>query len=418
MGANAYRTISLYLIVISALDVPRQIIDAFRLPVPYYLGGNPPWLIWVCLPILWLNIDRSSVVGRGRLTVDREDMYFLFVMVFWCYLSWAQGSLRNASPGQTWFNLYLVTTNVWFYLYYFLLKTYQDRVRVQARLVDITINTVSWMAVVHVMLYILAAVGPAYFATLDIYDHNGVALVALFGAFLLLFHQPTDARWATTWLLVGVMLTVILLNRTRGAVAVFIVLLAWRLVGLRKMLVFAVTASGAVLAVRFVDLEAVGILWRGLSFGIANADTLAQETLALLPDNLLSAYARNAANVLLVREFLEYPLVGIGMDQAYNVRVLGYISHTYYLYPFAAFGLVGAVPYLLYFVVWPVRSGYRLDRYATSSTLLFLLGIMTVLNDWRAWYAIPFFLMLGDAKPQEAPTLGQPAAVDSQTVPA
>ena len=43
---------------------------------------------------------------------------------------------------------------------------------------------------------------------------------------------------------------------------------------------------------------------------------------------------------------------------------------------------------------------------------------MTVLNDWRAWYAIPFFLMRGDTEPQKARTLGQPAAVASQTVPA
>ena len=162
------------------------------------------------------------------------------------------------------------------------------------------------------------------------------------------------------------------------------------------MLVFAVTASGAVLAVRFVDLEAVGILWRGLSFGLANVDTLARDALAPgLTDDLLSAYARNAANVLLLLEFLQHPWVGIGLDQTYNARAGGYISHTYYLYPLAAYGLIGAVPYLLYFVVWPVRSGYRLDRYATNATLLFLFAVMTLLNDWRAWYAIPFFLMLG-----------------------
>ena len=375
MGVNAYRTISLYLVVISAIDVPRFIIAAFQLPVPYYLGGNPPWLIWACLPILWFNIDRNSVVGRGRLGVDREDMYFLFVMVVWCYLAWVQGSLRHASLGQRWFNLYLVSTNVWFYLYYFLLKTYQDRFRVQARLVDIAINTVSWMSVVHVILYILAAVGPVYFAALDIYNHNDVALLSVFPAYLVLFQRPSDGRWVRTWLVVGVSMTVILLNQSRGALAVLIVLLAWRFLASRKVLVLAVAASGAVLAVRFVDFEAVGILWRGLSFGIANADTLAEETLGLLPNNLLSAYARNAANVLLIREFLQHPLVGIGMDQAYNVRVGTYISHTYYLYPLAAYGLVGAVPYLLYFVVWPVRSGYRLDRHATNATLLFLLAL-------------------------------------------
>ena len=56
-----------------------------------------------------------------------------------------------------------------------------------------------------------------------------------------------------------------------------------------------------------------------------------------IDSNITSAMSRINSNILLIKEFFNAPLLGIGYHNTMQVKSFGYISHTYYLFPLSSY---------------------------------------------------------------------------------
>ena len=109
-------------------------------------------------------------------------------------------------------------------------------------------------------------------------------------------------------------------------------------------------------------------------------------------DNV-SAISRINSSILLFKEFLSHPILGIGYNDATNVRSFGYISHTYYLFPLASYGLIGILP-LVILIYYIFNIAIKKNKeFAISSMLLFMV-MFTFSNDMHAWISIFIFALL------------------------
>ena len=72
----------LFIIVIAFFEVPKLTIEIFSLPVPYFFGGNPPWLLPIILFFLILNIYKSKL----KIEFKTEDFLIIFTLFTWLTL--------------------------------------------------------------------------------------------------------------------------------------------------------------------------------------------------------------------------------------------------------------------------------------------------------------------------------------------
>ena len=110
------------------------------------------------------------------------------------------------------------------------------------------------------------------------------------------------------------------------------------------------------------------------------------EILAQATDDIKSSVYRSAANYQLFNKFLDNPFVGIGLSQVLNIRTGGYISHTYFLLPLAAYGIIGFIPYLFFFYYY-YRENYNC---ALELKTLYIFFILTsyFINDLWGWFGM------------------------------
>jgi len=107
---------------------------------------------------------------------------------------------------------------------------------------------------------------------------------------------------------------------------------------------------------------------------------------------------RNRINVmfLAVHAFLSSPLIGVGCDQAYKLKVGGDGLHSYVPRLIAAFGLGGLVPFagffLFHFARMMKEGSGLLSAIAVNG---YLLAAMTFNNEFLWWYSLLLVCAMG-----------------------
>ena len=376
--------ILLYLVVISLLDVPKIAIEVFALPIDYYLGGNPPWLMPLLLIFLIHNIFKSA----GKVVVKIEDVLMLLTLFIWSLLYIYHDDFIGGG-WNIWRGANLITTNLWMFLGYYLLKTYLYYDDVYENLIDVTIKAVSFIAFIIGVLILID-----YFYKLPIHKElqskNTLALILLFGSLLLLFFNKTYSIFSKFILIVLFNILIFYWN-SRGAIIISILLISYKFYsclkpqGIGRILTIILgigTLSIAFLQFNFSEL--LDNLTGGLNL---SAGYYSHAEGYGLKSEIVSTYSRLRTNILLIETFLENPLLGVGYVNVKNIQSFGYISHTYYLFPLTSYGILGSISYMMFFSYFFVK-GVKWNTVATIATLIFIICMFSILNDMIAWLAI------------------------------
>jgi hypothetical protein len=323
------------------------------------------------------------------------DLLMIASLWVWIFL-YLFHSDYSGGLGKAWWGGYLITTNFWFFIGYYTLKSYSCWYSFSnARFVTVIINTLKWFLSFFFLIELVDMV-----VQLPIHENiqynNGLAIISSFCILLILFFPHTKSMSQQIQIFF-ICTFVIVYSESRAAIMVICLLIIYKFYSLikskkRRLLLKILFPLLLLIVIKtyYVDLVSqYNAYFSGLDlFGtsIPNGEGWGRK------NKLVSAASRIQSNILLFREFIESPYFGSGYQHTMTVRSFGVISHTYYLFPLASYGIIGITPYLLMFLVTFYR-GFKRNRVGTIATIIYLISVFTFLNDMVAWLAIVFFLI-------------------------
>ena len=380
----------LFIIVIAFFEVPKLTIEIFSLPVPYFFGGNPPWLLPIILFFLILNIYKSKL----KIEFKTEDFLIIFTLFTWLTLYIYHNDFIGGG-WRSWNGAVLITTNLWMYIGYLLLKTSKHLENFYYSLINQSITILSIIASIFLLLIFIDYLFPLPIIE-KIQNNNGLAVRLSVGVFLILFFNESFSKLSKLFLLIPSCLF-IFYSESRGCIAIIIILFLYKLLislkpkGFRQIvyiLLLLIIPAFSIQIAEFIGIQ-IYKLTKGLD--LLSGYYLHAEGYHF-ESNVVSAYTRIRTNILLLQEFINNPLLGIGFQNTMNIKIFGYISHTYYLYPLVSYGILGTLPYFLFFFYFVIK-GVKWNLKATIIFMIFLILIFTFLNDMVLWLAILLFII-------------------------
>jgi len=385
------------------MNVPRNIITVFGVRMLLY-GNDLPYFGPLCLILLFGCFTLPQALGRQVFTLGREDLWFILALAVWSFLEIHRSGV-NA-------NGYLIFSNMWFFVIYYLLKTY---IRLIGASVLNKIARVTIYTSVAVLIYYLALqfivwadiFGSQYIIASEVRYVNGMSFIALFAIHLILFYtgdKTRRERFLFFAMVFPICLLVIGINRSRGVTLGLIGLIFLKVISEGSSrskravacLIFLILA--VLVYFRLNSLlglsheESVMEHINGVLTVVSSIDDLDPMVVYNLPSDLVSTFSRVKTAIMAFRAFIESPLLGVGFGEVLNIRFAGYISHTYFLLPLAAYGICGAVFYVS-FVCFVMRRGVLVMPKETVASVFFLMVAMAFDNEMWPWYAILFVLI-------------------------
>lgn len=378
----------LLLVILFAVDVPWLIIEMFGLPLPRMPWGTSYLAPFVVILLVSL-VTRLQPVQRpleGGVT-----LLFGAILVLWGMIEWFHG-LAGAN-----FNLQLVFQNVWFYLAFYLTRLHLGMYPDFTRSGHVVLTVLVLICVSHLFLSLLIISGlkPAGVEAAEVRGRNGISFLACFGLYLSWFVVSPQRVMKFPMVVVSALLFCeIVLNHARGALLLALALLGAHLLNNR---IPARLIHGAFWTMSLV-IVGIGVAGYTIAVTLDLVQPVAQGGYYLkhetgVDDSMRSIVYRLASNAYLLDELAARALLGLGSDGANSVRVGGYPSHTYYLLPLAAYGIIGFVPYLILFCFLYADATEPRSLRLTGG-IFFMLCVMTFSNDLWAWLGMMWAFMV------------------------
>jgi hypothetical protein len=384
-SGDTIATVAACLIVIFAINLAGTLVDIFGIPIPTHLWGVP-LLGW--LPFYLLIGLYPLVRVRGGSGIGITDLLVLGTLVIWILLE-----LLHAFGGAR-LDLGIVTATFWPVLAYITTRAYLTVFEDSSTLINAFIRIIALVGLGHLML--LGAVQGGLDLPLiqpaEVSQRNGISLLLVFALFLTLFVDPRRRLKLTRR---AVLLLVLAaghawLNSARAAAGCLVILvLAWPLIaglGSRRVLTFLFVLAAATVL--------FAVTFSGNLLSIATEGVAGYSQVASLNDDVLSAIYRASTNGLIVEQFLESPLFGIGFAGVSELRVGGYITHTLYLLYLGAYGVLGLIPLVVSFAVL-IYVMKAVPGSVRALTVLFVVAVTSFVNDPLPWLGALFGLLTG-----------------------
>lgn len=368
------------LIAFYVFDVPRLVIEIWRLPLPL-LGGRPPYLAPLAAALVagLLLIARR----RGAPLLHAADPVFASAL-----LVCATVALFHGADG----GLGLVLDLALFYTGFVAVRAHRDAFGETATVANATLLVALAVTGVHLALLGLAHAGlpPLAADPSEVLQRNGMSFLVVLVCFLAYFRPPASLGPGPLVPLAATAFAIvqILLNESRGALVALVALATARFV-LRAHR----SSAGAGLAL-------LGALTLCAFVAMGDAALRLTEPLLGAADHRVSAVSRLSTNGALLDAFLAAPLLGIGAASVDAVRSAGYSSHTLPLIVLAAFGLAGFLPIVA--ATWFMARADEAAASATRVALTLLLLVTVFVNDAWPWLALAIGLVALDAAPAVA----------------
>lgn len=364
-------------------EVPRLFIDVLNLPVPRP-GGRLVALLPILLLLAWLH--GSLFYRRFRqLPIEPEDTLFIMVLTIWTLLELWHGMNGHET------DLAIVEDNAWCYFAFWLFRVHLALFRDINRLRWVAWRLAMSIGCTHTLLLLLEVWGVRIpmLNYNELLQRNGLSLLMTFAVYLILLSPDRAFRKPSR-----VMLTIVLssfqiaLNHARGAAIVLAMLLV--IGGLRRIL-----ATRSIAAPLFIvaSLFLAGAVTAQASLTDSWITHGAGRVLNGTSDDGLSTDYRLRANSAVLSLFEDSPLIGAGGTSVFAARAGGYITHTYYLMPLAAYGMIGMIPYLL--CLWGICMRFRVRLNSDGLIWLsYLIAICSFVNDLYGWFGLGVALVL------------------------
>lgn len=384
LAINKQKTF-LSIIVIALFDLPRYFIELFSLPVPYYFGGNPPWL----MPIILISLFYFLLKSNFKIKIKTEDFLMIFTIFGWLLLYLYHDDYKEGG-WESWYGASLITTNIWMYCGYLLLKTRSHLDGFYEDLMNITISVLSILAGIILLLILFN-----YFYLTPIYEklqnNNSLAIWQVFCLLLTLFFTKSYS-YTTKLIIIILSCFLIFYSNSRGCIAIALIILSYKFLTVlepkvfRQLVFISICLSLIVLSVVISEFIAnqLSLMTKGLNLFDRNYTHAEGYS---LDSDIISAYSRIKTNLLMLDEFIKNPIFGIGFQSSKQLTSFGYISHTYYLFPLTSYGFLGSLFHIIFFVYFFIK-GLKWNLHATIISFMLIILIFTISNDMLAWLAI------------------------------
>jgi len=382
----------IWFIVASIFDFPRIIIELLDLPIQVYLGGNPPWLIIFLALIISLNLIFIERFNKIIVPISKVDILFMAMLSLWMLLYLYHSDFLGGGWGA-WYGARLITTNIWVALsLYCIVTIYKFR---DIREIIILISIKSWF--IFVVLFFIITI----MDMINVIDlggrnksNNGISMILTSMVTFVLFYGMNISKHDKVLYLTS-FVGFVVFAESRGAMLVLLSIFVYKLYsmyGIARRIIIIIMSATILFVLYNYSLFLYSVNEYFLGYDVFNAVIDNSEGYGKDSDNV-SAISRINSSILLFKEFLSHPILGIGYNDATNVRSFGYISHTYYLFPLASYGLIGILP-LVILIYYIFNIAIKKNKeFAISSMLLFMV-MFTFSNDMHAWISIFIFALL------------------------
>jgi hypothetical protein len=367
------------ILIAFVLDLPRLAIEVLGLPLPL-LGGDPPYLIAPALVLIAAYLYLRGA-GRAGATLEARDAVFLTAILLCALIE----SLHWVSSGQADFRL--LTGTLWWFVAYFAVRQHLLVSKASGQFVDLTLAIIVALGVLHLAALAIARLGGAGLAMLDeLAGRNSLGLLLAGAVYLQWFVRPRYGAvrpWETA-LVVGLACVDAIVIEARSALVVLLLLAAARVaLGRGAWRRPVLIALGVALT--------LGILAMSCGYTFLQAEGLAPSPEAILRDasavdSQRSIVFRMAANSYLVEHFAGSPIIGVGAWEVLRTKAGGYPAHTYYLFPLAAYGLLGLLAYGVAIGLLFAHRGAAAPSLPVLAMLL--LTVLSFVNDLYLWLAM------------------------------
>lgn len=386
-------------VIIAAINLPRFFIDVFGIRT-LQLGTTLPYLAPAALVLAYWMSRFTSDPGRWTWPLQPSDLWFLASLSVWAVVEAYYGLMT----GQ--WRTDMILANLWFLLFLHMLLLLQRMDQMRSYFVPVALGTFTAIGLFDLLLLALLempSIGiDRILVRSELESRNGVSFLAVFAVLLCLFYSDMSNWKRRLWnwgALIPVNASVIIANQTRGALLLLLVLVGTKILFIifdilrgRKFfvagLVILTLASLLALSNSASVRNTANQVFSGLDFSPLKHD----DVLYALPNDQGSTYSRNKGNILVLQAAAERPLFGTGLAQLMDIRVYGYVPHSYLFYPLGAYGLMGTLPYIWFFALW-FKRGWQISRRSTFAAILLLVGAMTFTNDMLGWYAVLLFIV-------------------------
>ncbi len=401
--------VSLTIAIVACLNVSEYFNELLGFPLPqisYFLPYLAPFSLIFTLAVLRLRYPRTPV----RMPFGRLDAWFLVTMALWMAqeLFW---SVVEATP----FNLNAILPLMWFYFFYLVLRVHQQDHGFRQIAIIVLIIVVGMLSVFHLALHaaVLLQQAPNPRFVNFVRGNNGLSFIALLAVTTRMFlYSPAASRRTNRAcnLFTAASLVVIMMNATRGAIALLVLLALLRALFMEstrlRIAVLGVVSLGVA---GFVSLQhelVLRFIQDNFLLGISGNVYLSDSEVAVLPRGSGSTYARNMANALLFERLQENPFWGMGQTAAESVTMVGMGSHTLPLVVLAAYGIAGSTPFFI-LLGHAFLTGLRRCRCAALPLGILLAGAMIFIPEIKLWYAFAVSTLLLYPSSRNTPRDGQ-----------
>lgn len=387
--------VAFYFVILLCLQVPEIFNQYFHHAIPRITVFFIPPLI----AILLFNLIGLSDLSVLRLNLDQSDYFFLLFISGLTIIELGHSALNGTNPSFD-----IILQYLWLYVLYYTVRSFDVLFEIRRVVVLAAIQIISLLSVIQIAGYLgLLDLGAPAFHLFrerpDIFNVNSGSYYGVFLFFLWSFCLPTDLTRHQK-IIHGILLipgiVLILLNQTRGAFLLLIILMV-----IKNMSKLQITAKIAIVSVFAFVILSGGIMEKQNYFSnvtryisLGRGLTYEQEKevrgLSAKSDKITTVKFRTLMFQKAVEVFAENPIAGVGHAETMSIRIAGMPSHTHYLTLTMAYGSVGIILFVFLIISLWGPDPIRLNNNMVSLIVIF--GSMTFINDLFMWYGLIAYL--------------------------
>jgi hypothetical protein len=363
-------TVLVVSVIAGCYMVPEVLIVKFGIPLPL-LTKVLPYVAPLLLPLIWILSVYTKFQYRPRIKIDPSDCLFLAAISFWIMSEVAQSIVYRAPHIS-----HLVLPFFWFYTSYYALTLSLERDWLQGVFRKYLIIIPLLMCLLQFAMYLGLIAGESVSLMFLLRgDHpsgthiNIMSYIALISSWLILFQRKRSEFHNADLMLILFLFFMILVNQTRGALLLMLILLclkAYSLTSRNLKLIFTL----------FLTI----IFTYGIFLIVSSPANISE----ILDDSIRQ---RIGANYLALSDGVSNWLVGQGAEQGLSVRYEGALPHSFNIRVFHAYGILGLLffNFVLLSLFYKSRHDFNVINFS-GFTLLH--GIMFFEAYLYLWYAL------------------------------
>lgn len=378
------------------------------LAVPEWLARVCPWLpvphVSYLLPTLapvamvaWYLSKEVESGGKGiTLRIDYFDVLFFVMICTWIIVE-IYHAMHHDQPVRIWF----IAEYAWAYVAYCVMRSYCQFAG---------FRRLAFKQIASVIFFLVAAqiaVEIAHAAALqqearwvdlsELRNNNVLPFMTMFALTLILFEKADI--FISWWMQVICLLltaTIIIYEGTRGAMVVglalvllYLAALSWNRVTVLKVM------FGILLTLPLAGhyWEPIGDMVQRTIQGVQASNITYEESIGVLGGDVSSTFTRYQTIIRAFQRWVEFPVIGLGLEQLEEIKVLNLGIHSNLLTPLLAYGLVGFIPY---FAVWIFLAtvGVRSHGIAALAYLACAIGMLMFMSQMNWWLGMIIYALL------------------------